>query len=131
MVADYDYDPTDLEDAYQWAGVFGIGQLTQADQAAAKQRVFDFLSGTPGVPKSEQDYDEALSSPFMQGKPDSPCLNPNCSNRKKRRQLIPIALMPAEPVKGVHTFGRWGGGVQLIFRVCPKCYTIRVSNQCD
>src|SRR5262249_18125580 len=28
------YDPTDLNDAYQWAGVFGIGKLTKRDQAA-------------------------------------------------------------------------------------------------
>jgi hypothetical protein len=84
-----------------------------------------------GVPETDKDFEEALSSPFMQGKPDSPCLNPKCSNRNKKGRLIPIALMPAEPVKGVHTFGRWGGGVQLIFRMCPKCYTIRVSNECD
>src|SRR5438445_7624988 len=33
-----DYDPTDLEDAYMWAGIFGIEKLTKADQAAAKKR---------------------------------------------------------------------------------------------
>ena len=74
---------------------------------------------------------KALSSPFMQGKPNSPCMNSKCSNWKKRGQLTTLALMPAEPLKGVHTFGRWGGGVQLIFQLCPKCCTIRVSNQCD
>jgi hypothetical protein len=30
----------------------------------------------------------------------------------------------------IHTFGRWGGDVQLIFEMCGRCYTIRVSNQC-
>jgi hypothetical protein len=84
-----------------------------------------------GAPETEPDLEAALSSPFMQGKPDSPCLNPKCANRKKKGQLTPLALMPAEPVMGVHTFGRLGGGVQLIFMVCPKCCTIRVSNQCD
>jgi len=131
-IAPYEYDPTDLDDAYQWAGVFGIGKLSNRDQAAAKKRVAKLMDGLGlGVPKTEKDFDEALSNPFMQGKPDTPCLNPKCSDRKKRGQLIPIALMPAEPVKGVQTFGRWGRGVQLIFRMCPKCHTIRVSNQCD
>ena len=40
-------------------------------------------------------------------------------------------LVLAEPVEGVHTFGPYGGGVQLIFQMCPKRCTIRVSNQCD
>lgn len=131
-ISPYDYDSTNLEDAYRWAGVFGITKLSKRNQAAAKKRVAELMDGLGfGVPKTEKDFDDALSSPFMQGKLYTPCLNPKCSNRNKRGQLIPIALMPAEPVKGVHTFGRWGGGVQLIFRMCPKCYTIRVSNQCD
>lgn len=83
------------------------------------------------APETEEDFEKALSSPFMQGKPGSPCLNPKCSNRRKRGQLTPIALVSAEPVKGVHTFGRWGRGVQLIFQLRAKCFTIRVSNQCD
>lgn len=128
----HDYDPTDLDDAYRWAGVFGIEKLSKRDQAAAKKRVGELMDGLGlGSPDTEEEFERALSSPFMQGKPESPCLNPNCSNRKKGGQLKCIALMPAEPVKGVHTFGRWGGGVQLVFQICPKCYTIRVSNQCD
>lgn len=131
-VASYDYDPADLEDAYRWAGVFGIGRLSRRDQMVAKKRVAKLMDGLDlEVPKTEKDFDEALSSPFMQGKPNSPCLNPKCSNRNKTGRLTTIALMPAEPVKGVHTFGQWGGGVQLIFQMCPRCYTIRVSNQCD
>jgi hypothetical protein len=131
-IAAYDYDPTNLNDAYQWAGIFGIDKLSKRDQAAAKKRVAKLMDGLGlDVPETEEDFGEALSSPFMQQKPASPCLNPKCANRKRKGQLTPIALMPAEPVKGVDTFGRWGNGVQLIFRMCPKCYTIRVSNQCD
>lgn len=126
-----DYDPTDLDDAYQWAGVFGIGKLSKRDQAAAKRRAADLAEGLGFyAPQTDHEFDEALHFPFMQGKPVSPCLNPMCVNRKKKGQLTTIALVPAEPVKGVHTFGKEGDGVQLIFRVCPKCYTIRVSNEC-
>jgi len=127
-----EYDPTDLDDAYRWAGVFGIGKLSNRDQAAAKKRAAELAEGLGFyAPETEEEFDQALSSPFMQGKPDSPCLNPKCSNCKKKSTLTTIALMPSEPVKGVHTFGRWGGGVLLIFQMCPRCYTIRVSNQCD
>jgi hypothetical protein len=131
-VAAYDYDPTDLEDAYQWAGVFGIGKLSRRDQAAAKRRAAELAEGLGFyAPETEKEFEEALSSPFMQGNPDNSCLNPKCSNRRKKSSETTIALIPAEPVKGVHTFGRWGDGVQLIFQLCPKCYTIRASNQCD
>jgi hypothetical protein len=131
-IAPYDYDPTDLDDAYTWAGIFGIGKLSKRKQAAAKRRVARLWDlGGLAVPETEKEFEEALLSPFMQGKPDGPCLNPKCSNRKKRGELRTIAMMPAEPVKGVHTFGRWGGSTQLIFQMCPKCHTIRVSNQCD
>jgi len=131
-VTAYDYDPTDLEDAYRWAGVFGIGKLSTWDRAAAKQRAAELMDGLDlGVPETDQEYEEALSSPFVQGRPSSTCLNPRCPNHRERGRLSPLALMPAEPVKGVHTFGRWGGGVQLIVQICPKCFTIRVSNQSD
>lgn len=124
------YDPTRLNDAYQWAGVFGIGMLSKRDQAAAKKRVAKLMDSLGmDAPETESELEEALSSPFTQGKPRSPCLNPQCPNHHVRGQLTPIALMPAEPVKGVHTFGEWGGGVQLVFQMCPKCQTIRVSNQ--
>ena len=128
----YDYDPANLEVAYRWAGVFGIGKLSKPDQAAARNRVAKDMDDLGlGEPETEEDFARAFSSPFMQGKPEDPCLNPECPNRTARGQLTSIALMPAEPVKGVHTFGRWGGGVELIVQLCPKCYCIRVSNQCD
>ncbi len=131
-IARYDYDPTNLEDAYAWAGIFGIAKLSPADQAAARERVAELMDGLGfGAPETEQQFQEALSRPFMQGKPNDRCLNPRCPNHKTKGRLSTIALMPAEPVKGVHTFGRWGECVQLIFQMCSECYTIRVSNQCD
>lgn len=110
---------------------FLFGDCRIATATPGRSKYAHTFGGPHDRKGTSRDFDEALSSPFTQGKPNTPCLNPKCSNRKKRGQLIPIALMPAEPVQDVHTFGRWGGGVQLIFRMCPKCYTIRVSNQCD
>jgi hypothetical protein len=131
-VSPYAFDPTKLEDAYAWAGIFGIGQLSRADQAAAKKRVAELADGLGFyAPETEEEYQEALSNPFAQGKPTGGCLNPECPDHKKKGQLSTIALMPAEPIAGVRTFGRWGGGVQLIFQICGRCHTIRVTNQCD
>ena len=128
----FDYDPTRLDDAYQWAGVFGIEKLSKRDKKVAKSRVAELMDDLGfNAPETEKEFEDALSRPFKQGKPDIPCLNLRCSNRKKRGQLATIAILPAQPVKGIHTFGPWGGGVQLIVQMCPKCNTFRVSNQCD
>lgn len=126
------YDPTDLEDAYRWAGVFGIGKLSKRDQAAAKKRVAKLMKGLGFYPpETEEDYAEAFSDPFAQGKPDSPCLNPECPNHDRKGRLTPLALMSAEPVKGIRTCGPWGSTTQIIFLICPECHTVRVTNQCD
>ncbi len=131
-IAPYDYDPMELEDAYLWAGIFGLGKLSKADQAAAKNRAAEEAELTGyGELETEEEFQEQLCSPFMQGKPNKLCLNPRCANHRKQGQLSTIALMPAEPVKGVHTFGQLGSGVRLIFQLCSKCYTVRVSNECD
>ncbi|AWM40364.1 hypothetical protein [Gemmata obscuriglobus] len=131
-VGAFGYDPADLEDACRWAGVFGIGKLSARDQATAKERTAELMDGLGlHAPETDEEFERVMCSPFAQGRPDDPCLNPACPNREKRGQLTPIALLPAEPVPGVHTFGRYGGGVQLIFQLCPECATIRVSNQCD
>jgi hypothetical protein len=131
-VARYPYDPTKLDDAYAWAGVFGIDRLSEADQKAAKKRVAEEMEGLGFYPpESEEEHREALSWPFAQGKPVGECLNPGCPNHTKNGQLSTIALLPAEPVEGVHTFGWCGVAVQLVFQLCERCYTIRVTNQSD
>jgi len=125
-IENYDYDPANMDDAYEWAGVFGIGNLSTHDQAVVKGRVAELMKRLDLlVPETDKEFEDALCRPFMQGKDDSPCLNPKCVNRDLKGQLTPFALMPAEPVEGICTFGEWGGGVQLIFRICPKCHTIR------
>lgn len=132
QIAAHPYDPTVLEDAYNWAGIFGIGRLSEGDQAAVKKLVAEEMEELGlGIPETDEEFHEALTGPYKQGRPDKGCLNPSCSNHVRKEPLTTIALVPAEPIKGIHTFGRWGTGVQLIFQMCERCYTIRVSNQCD
>lgn len=128
----YPYDPTDLDDAYAWAGVFGISQLSTSNQALARTRVAELMDGLGfHTPETDEEFDEALSYPFMQGKPNSRCPNPVCGNHDRQGSMATIAIMPAEPVTGIQTFGSFGDGVIVIFELCPKCQTIQVTNQCD
>lgn len=130
-VASHPYDPTDADDALRWSGIFGIGQLTPDDRESVRRRLSDHLESIGfDAPETEEEFEEALSHPFLQGKPDSPCLNPECPDRHHKGRLVPIALMPAEPIPGLHLYGRWESGVRLIFRICPRCSTIRASNEC-
>lgn len=121
-VAQYPYDPTDLDDAYAWAGIFGIDRLSPADLAVAKLRAVELAEGLGMYPpETDEEFRDALSLPFVQGRPNNTC---------RRGHLTTVALVPAEPVPGVHTFGEYGGGVVLIVEKCPACHTFRVSNQC-
>jgi hypothetical protein len=125
----YPYDPTVIKEALEWAAVFGLGQLSKRDQATAKKQIAKrMVSFGFEAPRTEKEFAEAVASPFMQGRPNDACLNPECANFHERDQLTPIALVPSEPVKGVDTYPVMD--VQIIFALCPKCYTIRVSNQC-
>lgn len=127
-IAREDYDPTDLEDAYFWAGVFGIDKLSKRDHAAARKRAAKLATGLGfAAPKTEEEYAEALSGPFTQGKPNAACLNPKCAGSKQGGSLVPFALMSPEPLPGIRPYG--DAGVQLLFQICPRCSTIRASNQ--
>lgn len=125
------YDPTQLEDAYFWSGIFGIEKLSKRNQSHVRKRIAkeaDLFGFAP--PETEEELRESLNNPFMQGKPNNPCLNPKCPNHEVRGQLSTIALMPAEPVKGVHTFGKWGADTRLIVELCNRCSSLHVSNEC-
>ena len=126
------YDSTQLGDAHSWGGgVFGVDHLDQSTREAVFARAAEWaeLSGSY-PPETEAEFRDAVYFPlFTQGKPVGGCLNPECSNFRGVGQLRTIAKMPAEPVHGVSTFGD-AGDVELVFRVCDRCYTIRVANQC-
>lgn len=130
-ISPHPYDPTDLDDAYSWAGVFGIDKLSPKKQAAAKRREAEWTESLGfHPPETDDEFREATGRPFSQGRPKGACLNPDCENASRIGSLATVALIPGEPVPGVHTFGQWGKGVQLIVQKCPLCHTFRVSNEC-
>ena len=80
------------------------------------------------APETDEEFYEALSRPFMQGKPNDSCMNPICPNWEKKGKLVTVAIVPSEPVKGVPLFGKLDLGVH--FQMCTNCYTIRASSLC-
>ena len=130
QIAPYPYNPANIEDAYAWAGVFGIGKLSPSDLRAVRERVTDEMEVLGHIaPETDEEFEAVLSNPFMQSKPNDTCLNSDCRNHTRAGELSTIALMPAEPIKGIQTFGPWGEDVQLIFQMCRQCYSVRVTNQ--
>jgi len=108
VISPHPYDPTDLNNACNWAGVFGIDKLSPRRQTAAKRREAEWIESLGfHPPETDDDFREAMCRPFSQGRPNGACLNPDCENASRTGSLTTVALIPAEPVPGVHTFGRW------------------------
>ncbi|MBA2113171.1 hypothetical protein [Bremerella alba] len=128
------YDPTNLDDAKTWSGVFGIDELSLQDRESLRSEILKFMKLFGEYePESEEEIWERIHMPFIQGPPESRCLNPTCDFSLKERpgQLCTIAITGNSPIAGVKIFGPHGDGVMLTFQACQKCQTIRVENQCS
>jgi hypothetical protein len=122
------FDLRNLDDACEWAGIFGIGHLDDSQRAVLRKRVEEYCHRMGEYPPDGDDLSEYLCSPFSQGPPNSCCINSKCENHEVRKSLRVFAIVPHEPVPGLEI---WGGAyVQTIFEICPLCNTIRSSNQC-
>jgi len=56
----------------------------------------------------------------------------DCRNRKcEWIGLEYITVVPNEPFDGISLWGEFGGSVQTIFKICPKCGTIHAFTECD
>jgi len=124
------YESTNLNHVYTWCGIFGIPPELARDEATAQKMLWDYAKREELVWEPEgSPFFDTFTSPFMQGRPDHPCINPQCENHRLRGTLKVIGLIPAEPVNDIHTFGPYGSEVKLIFQICPACNTIRVCNE--
>jgi hypothetical protein len=114
------------------AAIFGIEKLSAEDRNWVLEQEAQQVEMIEGYrPDTEKELLECMSHPFAQGRPNSRCPNSRCSHNTIAGSLEVIALMPANPVPNVYTFGRSGNDAQLIFEQCAKCHTIHVSNQCN
>ncbi|GAB5406966.1 MAG: hypothetical protein Aurels2KO_51970 [Aureliella sp.] len=122
------FDPRNLDEASEWAGIFGIRHLNASHRAELRKRVEEYCDRVGEYPPNGDDLSEYLCSPFWQGPPNNCCINPKCENHSVPKSLQVFAIVPHEPVPGLEIWG--GADVQTIFEICPMCYTIRSSNQC-
>ncbi len=123
------YDPASSADALRFAGVFGLAGLARPARTRVlkEQRTwFENLNGEP--PESESALEAWLSGPFLQGRPNSRCPNPECRWHRVSGGLNPFCVVPSEPVPGVSLFGAHGG-IQVVYERCPACEMIVASNQ--
>jgi len=127
------YDPQNVDDAYAWAGVLGIDSISAEGEEQLRNKAIDAarLWGHE-APGTREELAEYLDMPFVQGRPSSQCMNPACDNSKKEHhnQLHVIAIVPNAPLDEALLFGKYEDDVILIFQICERCQTIRVSNQC-
>lgn len=126
----YEYEPQDVDDAYLFAGVFGTDHLSAYDWEGLKQRIFDDAEEYDlPMPETDEDLQEFLEMPFLNGKPESRCLNPECkfAGQAGDDQLQPIALVPGCPAEDVHLFGEHGDFTRVYFQLCRACRTMRAD----
>ncbi|MBT4867839.1 MAG: hypothetical protein HON53_22285 [Planctomycetaceae bacterium] len=126
------FDPTKVQDVSSYVNAFGIANLSLTDQQSflkdCKQS-WDKYAPEPWTGPLEELLDHQ-TGPACQGPPNSECANPNCANHTKKRELELFAVVPATPVPKISLWGEWGDDTQILFEICPLCFTIVVTNQC-
>lgn len=127
------YNPQDPEDVYAWAGIFGMDHISKEGEELLQKKARESARlWQQDAPQTREELSDYLDMPFSQGRPTSRCMNPLCeySQQDRRNQLRTIAIVPNCPTKETYLFGKYEDDVILIFQMCEKCQTIRVSNQC-
>jgi hypothetical protein len=140
-LGEHRYDPTNPQHVWEYAGVLGIGRLTDAqkeDLRVNMDRWFaenlphrslleDYVTGEGYEDPPMEELVESFS-PFTQGMPDARCPNPACE--WYGREMPVLAYL--EPEKRDPFYQRIAGGDsgQLIWSVCPNCASVSVENPC-
>jgi hypothetical protein len=124
------YDPTTVEDATKYGGIFGVERLSETmQQQLCEQRVgeLDAMGYRNAADWSLAELIEGCS-PFHQGVPASHCANQECVDRQGAMKVL--CFVEAEPYEGELGVSLWGGpDVQLVFQFCPNCRSIYINNQ--
>jgi hypothetical protein len=135
------FDPSHLKDALDYGGIFGFDKLSTADRAKAIRKLTkDYeMFWTNDPPASlEKMLFHSGRSPLVQGVPRSPCPNPDCKNHSYAaekhfdlagRLLLILHVIPDEEDEFYELIGGGDYG-QLVFELCPECFSVHVSNPC-
>ncbi|TWU51441.1 hypothetical protein Poly59_30330 [Rubripirellula reticaptiva] len=131
------YDPTDAQDALDWAGVFGLDQL----DSSQRQRAISLVTESWGDDWSShcicpiKYYDSPWSilrgewiRPFSQSASFfCPVRNSNCNELAGPRSTVPIATLKTDDA-----FDLFGGyHATLILTFCKVCKTFCVENEAN
>lgn len=137
------YDPTDPRDVYGYAGIFGIGVLTDAQKAKLRVDMDEWFAKNLPHRSLLEDYvveegdeepplEELVESysPFTQGMPEAVCPNPACEWYGTGKELPVLAYLEPEEDDTFYKSIAGGDGGQLIWSVCPACASVSVENPC-
>lgn len=135
------FDASRLEDAFAYGGIFGFDKLSAADRARAIRKLTkdcEMFGMNDPLASLEKMLFLAGRSPLIQGVPRSPCPNPDCENHSYaaekhfdlagRLRLI-LHVIPDAKDKFYKSIGGGDYG-QLVFELCPACFSVHVSNPC-
>ena len=131
------YDPTDAVDALDWAGVFGLDRLSDAE----RERAIAIVTEAWGSDWSSrcivpiEHYESKWSivrgewiRPFWQNASFyCPVSNSNCDELTDYKSTVPIATLETD--NNIDLFG--GYGSLLILTFCKVCKTFGVENQAN
>jgi hypothetical protein len=126
------YDPSNLEDALAYGGIFGYGALSTEQFAGLLRHVEkNQLPELYGWESAQAYLEKGNSWPYVQGPPDrGGCPDPSCSNHEKKESLRTFAIFEEGPKEARKLWGPNCDNLQIIYQVCPGCAAIRMSNQC-
>jgi hypothetical protein len=144
-LGEHNYDPTNPRHVFNYAGVLGIGKLTDAQKAELRVNMDEWFAKNLPHRSLLEDYvvedgdgyedpplEELVAEfcPFTQGIPQAVCPNPACKWHGSGRELSVLAYL--EPEKRDPFYKRIAGGDsgQLIWLVCPNCASVEVHNPC-
>jgi hypothetical protein len=128
-----EYDPNDVEIAFQYAAIFPPDQLTPKQLG----KLVKYVEKNDLWLEMDSEYDtiegyvlHGIEMPFVQGPPKSSCPNRSCSQHAAKKPMRVFAIFQEGWDTCHKLWGPNGEDLQIIYEICPKCQTIQVSNQC-
>lgn len=117
-------DRMDIDDAYNFAEVFGIAGLSPEMQSAVRERAQEDYEVFYGYRFEDDEEWQPCGCFFSQGRPDSACPNPDC----RQSPMKVIAAVPNNCLPGIALWGEFAT-TSIYFEMCDACHSILATNQ--
>ncbi|WP_422929213.1 hypothetical protein [Singulisphaera sp. PoT] len=131
-LAEWEFDPSDPEHAFFYAGVFGLDALSAGEHAAPtrpieRQEAQDIF----GQDIAEAYAGDDFAHPFDQAPPAEDCPDPECPSHHEASSLRTFAIFREARAEARNLWGPHCANLQIVYRICPTCSAIRTSNSND